>query len=65
MIWLLVSITLAGNVSMQPFAVQGECEQVRKWILSRSGENKLSAVKSSVCVQIQNPYLKLPRKEVH
>lgn len=55
MIWLLIVITLAGNISMQPFATKPECDRVKNWILANTGPNSHSTIRSSVCVKISNP----------
>lgn len=58
MIWLLIVITLSGNISMQPFTTKSDCEQAKNWILANTGPNAHTTVKNSTCMKIDNPYLK-------
>jgi hypothetical protein len=56
MIWLLIVITISGNISSIPFDNKEECEVHRKWIVKSAGENVNSMVKSSVCTSVWNIY---------
>ena len=58
MIWILILVTMAGDIEMQPFSTQAECKQVQEWITT-TGKKKgtwRSEVADSVCLKIANPY---------